>query len=249
MQNPLELPVPDDPVQRIHHLARDLAYGAVYGLWTPESVVFRAGSQVVWADNATGMPLQTLLNKWDAALPNIDLLAAFGYLYLRLEQNKRHYSLTGRAFELLQQPPATAIFISYSRRESSAFAMLILARIKAALGLEPFLDMSIEPGDDWQERLQSEVEHAEYFIALIGPATLESDYVRQEIAWAMQTGAMVFPVWHHGFGETHIADFRARFPELDSLFDRQAIRVSQENPVEYEAAIIQLLNRFGAMPG
>ncbi len=33
MQNPLEMPPPDDPLERIHTLARDLAWDAVHKLW------------------------------------------------------------------------------------------------------------------------------------------------------------------------------------------------------------------------
>ena len=33
MENPLELPVAEEPVRRIHEFARDLAWGAANGEW------------------------------------------------------------------------------------------------------------------------------------------------------------------------------------------------------------------------
>ena len=33
MDNPLEQPAPDDPIERVHAFARDLAWGAVNGKW------------------------------------------------------------------------------------------------------------------------------------------------------------------------------------------------------------------------
>jgi hypothetical protein len=143
--------------------------------------------------------------------------------------------------------PLTSVFISYHRRESSALALLVLARFKM-LGLEPFLDMNIEPGDDWAARLEIEVKSREYFVCLLGPGTLESPYVRQEIRWALEAGARVIPIWHGGFSDARLAGFRAQYPQLGAFYDKQAIRIEQEHTAAYEIAIIQLLNRFGMMP-
>ncbi len=44
MENPLELPVPDDPIERVHALARDLAYGALHNEWQSEITMYQSGS-------------------------------------------------------------------------------------------------------------------------------------------------------------------------------------------------------------
>lgn len=108
--------------------------------------------------------------------------------------------------------------------------------------------MSIQPGDDWHAQLEKEVMSREYFISLVGPTTLESAYVRKEINWAIESKVQMIPVWHNGFGESKLVKLQKLYPELKPFFSKNAILVEQENPVAYEAAIIQLFNRFGFTP-
>lgn len=244
MYNPLADPVPNDPVQRVHALARDLAYGVVMNLWHAV-LVEGAQSRTRFPDSPIYDDLRA---KWDIDETTLGKLIAFGYAtFLSEGDYRRNYILTPKAFDLLSQPTPTSVFISYRRGESSAFALLVLARFKA-LGLEPFLDMDIEPGDEWHDRLYHEVTTRDYCVCLIGPTTLESEYVRQEILWARESGAQILPIWHNGFNDAQLAHFQARFPALGDFYEKQAIRVEQENVVAYEGALIQLLNRFGVTP-
>jgi hypothetical protein len=126
---------------------------------------------------------------------------AFGYAQLEQQHPisfRAGYTPHRQSFALLDQPAPASIFISYRRRDSSELALLILARFKM-LGQEPFLDMSIEPGDDWETRLRREVAGRDYFVSLVGPTTLESEYVRQEILWALDAGKQIIPIWHRGW--------------------------------------------------
>lgn len=261
MHNPLEDPVPEDTIQRVHAFSRDLAYGVIQNWWPPEFIGQLRGAWASWIRQDP--KFSSLVSKWHDVWPHPSLLVAFGYLEVASQPLIRDdpdgvrplysppptisYRLTMRAFSLLERPSPTSIFISYRRRESSALALLILARFKA-VGLEPFLDMSIQPGDDWHAQLESEVADREYFVSLIGPTTLESAYVRKEILWAIESNAQIIPVWHNGFGETELTGFQQQYPELEPFLIKQAIPVEQENPVAYEAAIIQLFNRFGFTP-
>ena len=250
MRNPLEDPVPEDRVQRVRAFARDLAYGVAMGLCSPEIGVMRYGGGQKDLYDPEGEGIGFLWEKWqDDTMPFLSLLVAFGYFENlgTLTGNAELYRLTEKTFALLEQPAPTSILISYRRGESSAFALLVLSRFKA-LGLEPFLDMNIEPGDEWHARIQHEVTSREHFVSLIGPTTLESKYVRQEILWALDAGAQIIPIWHNGFDDARLAGFQAQYSELGAYFEKQAIRVEQENAVAYVAAIIQLLNRFGVTP-
>lgn len=258
MNDTRQEPVPMDLIGQIRALARDLAYGALVGDWSSKFVMS-------YGDGRFGTEDYTLKNylatKWNSAPPNLYLLVSFGYMRdqrrepvsipaaqdrLFTQLPTWEFVLTEQAFALLQQPDSASVFISYRRGESSALALLLLARFRA-MGLEPFLDMNIEPGSEWHAQLMHEVHRREYFVALVGPRTLESPYVRDEIVWALAAGARIMPVWHNGFDDAALADLQVRYPELEPFFARQAIRVEQENPIAYEGAIIQLLNRFGMM--
>jgi hypothetical protein len=211
-------------------------------------VVFVTRDELYWAGHGSGQQNQNLLEyleqKWNDQYPSADLLVSFGYLNWleERESGTNVYILNGKAFALLEKPTAPpSVFISYRRNQSSALGLLIVARLKA-VGIEnPFIDMNIDPGDEWHALLEKTVRQSQYVIALIGPGTLESPYVRRELDWAARTpGAQIIPIWHNGYageGET---------PE--ALSSKNAIRIKEESAEEYELAVIKLLNRLGYTP-
>ena len=74
------------------------------------------------------------------------------------------YGLTERAHRLVDEPASPPnVFISYKRSESSAFALLLEARIKYETTATPIMDKSIEPGDDWHPQLEDLVKSSETF--------------------------------------------------------------------------------------
>jgi len=145
---------------------------------------------------------------------------------------------------LLTQADFANVFISYKRSESSAFALLLRDRLKAA-GLEPFVDMQLRPGSDWQQELKATVEKTDYFIVLIGKNTLDSQVTIQEIQWAIACNVTIIPIWHNGFH--YVSEQYSHIPEqVDQvLAHTHTIRVIEENPLIYDTALRELLNRFG----
>jgi len=140
MYNPMEEAIPSDAMARIRAFVKDLAFGAANGMWSPEIRVNRSVRGGDWSYTA-GRDFPKLLEKWDDQIPYVGLLVSFEYLdVVAQEQYGNLYTLTPKAFALLEQASPASIFISYSRAESSAFALLLLARLKA-VGLDPFLDL------------------------------------------------------------------------------------------------------------
>lgn len=245
-------PIPQNKIAQVRTLAKELAEGATEGLW---ETTFSA-----WHNDRDqgeiGLRFQpdfdTLLRyfqtRWQATpAPNLPLLVT--NTYLTAEQHDRfrtYFTITRSAFDLIDEVEPARIFISYKRSESSAFALLVLARLKAE-GLEPFLDMAIEPGQKWQEHLEERIRHSDYFILLLGPSTLHSTVTRQEIVWALQSPCVLIPIWHNGFryqsGEWNLP------VEMDAaLQNTHTIRVLEESALAYNNAIVELLNRFGITP-
>jgi TIR domain-containing protein len=249
MDNPLEQPAPADPLERIHTLARDLAYGALNRRWSSKiSVSFVTRDEYYWI-NTEGNPdavNEYLEAKWGSGQPSADVLMSFGYFSLLAERDSgtNVYLLTEKAFALLERPTAPpTVFISYRRSQSSALGLLVVARLKAVGIPNPFIDMVIDPGAEWHALLENTVRGSRYFIALLAPGTLDSAYVRHEIEWALDTpGQIIIPFWHNGFNPEQEAQYPLAFST------RNAIRLKEESAEEYELAMIKLLNRLGYGP-
>jgi len=245
LHNPLDDELPNDPVQRIHRLARDLAWGALNNLWDAR-VETRSGRLMAPRGAKAGM-LTEYLGRWGDVLPSVTLLAAFGYVEEQQAVSPSgakvtFAALTQHAFALLKKPIVMPqVYISYSPDVSSALALLVSARLQLAGVANPYLDMSHNPGDEPHAEHETRVRSSDYLVTLLAPKTLDSDYVRLELVWALEThGVNIIPVWHGGFKPPH------DYPP--GLAERNAIRITQENPASYHSALVRVLNRVGYAP-
>lgn len=242
---------PVNPMSRIKALARELAEGAVASLW-PATF---DGSYIVHEarreHEAYGIPMYQYIEARWGTLDFSDAWYEGWYFdmlkhndYLRSAENNWVYTLTKNAFDLIDEADPASIFISYKRKESSEFALLIEDRLKAA-NLSPFLDKQLQAGDDWHAELEERIKNSDYFLLILGRETLQSEVTVREIGWALQYKVRLIPIWHHGFG------FAAReWPDLpaavsQALANTHTIRVIEENPLTYDTALRELLNRFG----
>ncbi|MBL8165144.1 MAG: toll/interleukin-1 receptor domain-containing protein [Anaerolineae bacterium] len=260
MDDPLKQPPPSDPIERIHALARDLAYGALNKLWGSR---FNVSRKFEGRNHPTNQPVVSvgwynltgnydaidiyISNKWSDEYPPVDLLISFGYLQI-LDIRKSNavetytFLITQEAFALLSKPatPPT-VFVSYSRKYSSALGLLIVERLKNAGVSNPFIDMNIQPGDVWHAKLEEIIRQSRYFIVLLASGTLDSRFVRQEIEWARATpGITIIPIWQPNY-----VDIDKEIPELGEI---HAIRVKEESAQEYDTQLRLLLNRLGYGP-
>jgi hypothetical protein len=237
-------PIPNDAMARIRTLAKELAEGAVCELW--DSKFYSHANEIEDVGGYFPKHLHDYLqNRWNNNYPSIRLLLHNGYFAEPYDDN---WVLIGKsAFDLIQTVEPTSIFISYRRKDSSAFALLILKELKTA-GLEAFLDLSLEPGEDWHAGLKERIQSYDYFILVLGKETLNSEVVRDEITWAMEAGLTIIPVWHGGF-EYQSADWNDIPEKINRLLaNSHSIRVREESALDYNTAIVELLNRFGVTP-
>jgi hypothetical protein len=253
MNNPLESARPAERRDQITAFATDIAYGALHGEWPARIKVNANGfwMNFKYRSKSTLSPNQIRFQeKWKSGnRPTFSLLASFGYLKL-IDKRKRlgkgseasvvdyFFFLTPNAFDLLDKPPTLpSIFISYSTKESSAFALLIEARLRI-LGIDDtFIDKSISSGEEWEKRLLDQIRLCRNFICLVGPTTFESTWVKREINWAEAVGATIISIWDSG------AQMGDDCP--DTLRKRQAIVVTADNAKSYEAAANKILNTLG----
>ena len=254
--NILEQDPPENHLERVRFLAKALAYGARQGIWTPRiRIVTRPHDGYELWHSVGGEAYSTQLNiylrdVWNNHRPNSSFLFAEGYFdkFEGAETKHIEYILSDKARTLLEEPavPPT-VFISYRRDESSALGLLVVARLQARGVQNPFIDMQIELGEEWHAKLEKRVQEAKYFIALIAPTTLESEFVRREIRWALdqrqKVGSeyQIIPVLHRGFN-------RQYSDSLAELGRIQHVEINVENAANYDAAMVQLLNKLGYAP-
>ena len=214
MDDPRLEPVPEDHQEKIIAFARDLAYGAKKGDWTPEFLVHYThdsfGTWSKWdamqANQVT--PIQNsfekyLEEKWDIVVPAPAFLEAQGYL-MRIDESGDQYDkfmLTPTAFKLLEPTHRFRIFISYKRSLSSAMALLFWSALRAE-GYDVFIDIrNISPGDIWKDVIEKEIEKSNVFIPVVTTGTSASKIVLGEIAIALKPGnnRRIIPVLHDGY--------------------------------------------------
>jgi len=256
MDNPLELKLPDDPIDRIHTMALDLAYGVSRGLWGTNFTVDRTARDETWMNWSNipngGPNLDDYMEKkWANSPPSAYLMLSFGY-FVVFEQ-KDGYLLTAKAFALLQKPTTPpSVFISYARKQSSALALLIEARLKLEdRNLRAFIDKDIPLGDEWRDVLVDRISASQYFICLLTMDTLLSKPVAEEIAIALKTPTCkIIPICHSGYS------FKAEFPAalgeravsaevIQTLATKNALVVETESAASYEDKVNRLLGRLG----
>lgn len=230
-------PLPSNLQQQVRRVAKDLAEGVHYDLWS-----LRIYTQP--SDEIRGQHVPEDVNMynyfvkvWNDPHIRTDLLIAYEFYHNRV-------GLTKSAFDLLEEADPATIFISYKRSESSAFALL-LEQSLIQVGLSPFLDKQLQAGDDWHAELENRIRDSDYLIILLGQETLKSEVTLREITWAIQYKTGIIPIWHNDFS-FDIDDW----PDLDSeiseaISSKHAIRVLEENPLLYDTALRELLNRFG----
>ena len=91
-------------------------------------------------------------DKWGDNFPEYYGMESLGYLERTTfgGSSVDIYMITEKALRLADAPAVPPnVFISYKRSESSAFALLLEARIKYETNARPFLDKDIEPGEAW----------------------------------------------------------------------------------------------------
>jgi hypothetical protein len=198
MQKVMRRPIPINPMTQIKTLAKELAEGLSENLWA-ERFTFDVGYQGAPKKFDDDVMNRYIQQRWGENYPNLNLLVINNYL-TQSSATAAHiiYRINKAAFDLIDETQTSTVFISYRRKESSAFALLVLARLKEQ-GLDAFLDMSMQAGDNWHAHVKERIESHDFFIVLLNHETLASEVVRDEIQWAMDAKKIILPIAHPEF--------------------------------------------------
>src|SRR5262245_21843861 len=150
---------------------------------------------------------------------------------------------------------AQKAFISYRRADSAADARSICQRLQAKLGKKNvFIDVdSIDPGSDFRTALDSYLKNSKVMVVVIGPRWLSlltngkdkrsngSDYVRMEVASALERKLPIIPVLVGGAAMPAAKDL----PEdLQPLAFRQAFAIRHDSFPRDMSGLEQELRRI-----
>src|SRR5262249_10130565 len=135
----------------------------------------------------------------------------------------------------------SGIFISYRRSDSKSEARSICQRLERTFGRrKEFIDVdSIRPGEDFQSGLKNDLKKCNIMVVVIGPRWLEllksskpteseawDDYVRLEVASALDHNLRIFPVLVDG---ATMPDPKALPDDLKPLAFRQAFSIRHDS--------------------
>ncbi len=241
-----KIPIPSGDVTWVKLLAKELALGVHRGLWIPEILVGCSYNEIKELRSGDQHNLQPFVEeRWSgkSKYQLLELLKGHNYL----AEAHGGYEIAPAAFDLLEETELYNIFISYRRLDSSALALLVLARLKEH-SLVPFVDMALEAGGNWHADLEERINACDYFIILLGKKTLTSDMTVKEIKWALQYERTIIPVWHSGFDLKGEEWLELDQEVKDAIQQTNAIIVQDESASGYNSAIVELLNRFGVTP-
>src|SRR5215470_1578562 len=88
------------------------------------------------------------------------------------------------------------VFISYSRRDSAAFADELVAGLELA-GFKPFLDRhDIAAGEEWEARLGGLIEQSDTVVFVVSPEGIKSERCVWEVDKTLALSKRLFAVIH-----------------------------------------------------
>lgn len=240
------VPIPSGDVARVKLLAKELALGVHKDLWDRATRIIYEYDHPIDSNQSKYLEV-----RWGDSLPTMWMAQLQGHGYMEDAYNSkgnRHDRLASAAFALLTEAPPYRVFISYTHKESSAFALLLVTKLKH-YGIQPFCDMSLVPGEEWHPELEKQIKECEHFIVLISKETRNSDATLKEVTWALKENKIVIPIWHNGF-EFKSDDWEGIDCAVVSAIQRKhAVIVQKESAAGYNTAIVELLtNRFGVTP-
>jgi formylglycine-generating enzyme required for sulfatase activity len=129
-----------------------------------------------------------------------------------------------------------SIFISYRRRDSAALATL-LAKELTRRGIRAFVDTrQIDGGGPFPSRLLRAIEQADVLVCLLGPNTLDSEWVREEVAHANKLGKVLIPV----FQEMYVPPDTVTDEHVAALLQSDGIHILDVRNIFVDQAINDL---------
>jgi len=134
--------------------------------------------------------------------------------------------------KMADQETKPQVFISYSRKDIN-FARRLAADVEHA-GFEVWWDVSdLKGGDDWVRFIPSAIEASQYFVVLLSPNAVQSEWVAKEYSYALRLRKKVVP---------------AMIKPCEVPFALNTINYVDFVHDDYDLAVNKLLGALGGVP-
>jgi hypothetical protein len=109
-------------------------------------------------------------------------------------------------------PETLRVFLSYRRQASSGWAAFFADKLAQRHGFDVFVDRqrADKGGEHVPDKIRKAIQKCDYFVCLVGPQTLRSGWVLEEISIAYSAGKPMIPIIEKGF-----RSLRLLFASLD----------------------------------
>ncbi len=134
------------------------------------------------------------------------------------------------------------VFLSYQRAASSGWAHHFRDKLEGVHLLSVFVDTLAQDGAPRiPDRLREEITGCDVFVCLLAPSTLASDWVRQEIRIAVESGKPMVPVFHEEFRPDE--NQSRGDASVDALLAYDAVHLLDRRNIHVEHTITELAQR------
>lgn len=164
------------------------------------------------------------------------LIAAVGFIWNRGRSTPQPAPVAAAKIPIPGSTHAPLVFISYRRGSSWGQARSIEQSLRKR-GANVFIDVDDINEGKFAETIQQAIADCDFFLPVLAPGTLESIWVRREIAHAISLKKTIVPLLVDGFtlDESNVP------PDIAEIASHNAIRVL---PEFYEEAMDRLAKRF-----
>lgn len=123
-----------------------------------------------------------------------------------------------------------AVFLSYQRQSSKDLARYIHDYLVDELGLDVFFDVEDVNGGRFETIIKDAILKSSHFIVILTPTTLDSEWVRREIVFAIdnETGKTIIPIIADGF-----SFYQPIPPEVEDIQHFGAIDFDYKSPNDF----------------
>jgi len=136
------------------------------------------------------------------------------------------------AFEMAENETKPKVFISYSRKDIK-FARRLAGDLESA-GFDVWWDISnLKGGDDWVRFIPAAIEVCQFFVVLLSPDSVKSEWVSKEYSYALRLRKKIVP---------------AMIRQCDVPFALNTINYVDFVNEEYDTAVNKLLSALGSDP-
>jgi serine/threonine protein kinase len=166
---------------------------------------------------------------------------------LHCHPERRYEGVDAFAEELIRSlkrisgaPNAKPVFFSYQRRLGAGWATHFAQQLEDKYGVGVFIDTRAVDGTaKFPAQIESAIKNCAVFVCILGEETLNSDWVRQEIAIAHRYHKQMIPVLQEGF----LAPVDIDDPAIAELLQYQGVRLLDRQNIYVPQAVTDLAQR------